>query len=158
MKIVLWFHLLFYTFGPTAGSLLLDEAPMDDKTVAALITELKTGNAETRAEAAKQLGKLGPGAAEAVSALIDALADPDRPVLLYSANALGKIGPKSKPAIPSLLRIFRDKAAHEADRIEAVSALARIGASSEVIRFLKEDDVFMKLWAVEALGACSQRG
>ena len=76
--------------------------------VSALIRELKDEDVQTRRNAAKALGEIGPGAKEVVPALIAALKDKDKEVRTSAAFALGQIGPAAKEAVPALEAAARD--------------------------------------------------
>jgi HEAT repeat protein len=52
--------------------------------------------------AAQALGKMGPGAKDAVPALTKALGDQNALLRLCAARALGEIGPAAKDALPKL--------------------------------------------------------
>ena len=58
-------------------------------------------DAETRAQAAEALGRLG--SADAIPALAAALADDDRAVRLAALLALGELGPDARPAMEEAL-------------------------------------------------------
>ena len=69
------------------------------------LTDVLTGETPgDQTEAAKALGKLGPGAKEAVPALIEALSvrDPGWRLNTEAAYALGDIGPDATAALPEL--------------------------------------------------------
>jgi esterase/lipase superfamily enzyme/HEAT repeat protein len=61
-----------------------------------------------RAQAAKALGALGPGAKDAVAALARALHDADPDVRLEVATALGRIGGAAVAALPQLVAGLKD--------------------------------------------------
>jgi tetratricopeptide (TPR) repeat protein len=81
-----------------------------DVTVPDLIETLREGERGDRANAARTLGQLGPGAAAAVPALTNALNDEEFFVRRMAVMALGKIGPAAEAAIPALQAIQDDKA------------------------------------------------
>lgn len=70
--------------------------------ISLLIGLLESENAETRADAARALGEMGPDAAEAVPALIELLADDENSVVTAATEALGDIGPAAREALPAL--------------------------------------------------------
>jgi tetratricopeptide (TPR) repeat protein len=80
-----------------------------DVTVATLLETLKKGDTVERGRAARDLGKFGPTAAEAVPALIDALGEEERWLRIETARALGKIGPAAVAAIPTLTAMQGDE-------------------------------------------------
>ena len=90
-----------------ADGLYIAALPLD-LTVATLVEALQKDDAVDRSFAAQDLGRFGPGAAEAVPALIDALADQDRWVRTSVVQALGKIGPAAAAAIPTLTAMQDD--------------------------------------------------
>ncbi len=68
-----------------------------------LIRQLRTGNTQSRVQAAKQLGMMGPKAAIAEGALTAALKDPDPSVCKEATYALVYIGSKSPNLLPALV-------------------------------------------------------
>jgi HEAT repeat protein len=74
-----------------------------------LIGLLASPRPVVRQQAALALGKIGPGAAEAVSALTAALDDSEWSVRRQAALALGDIGAASCPALPALERLEHDR-------------------------------------------------
>jgi HEAT repeat protein len=93
-------------------------------TVPAMINDLKSPDAETRATAAWALKKYGPGASNAVPALTEALKDSAAPVRAAAAHALAEIGPSARPAIPALRKNLEDSDAEA--RAAASYALGRL--------------------------------
>jgi len=85
------------------------------------------GNAEVRRQAAIALFNIGPDAHEAVPSLIQALADDDAELRTNAALGLGGIGPKAQPAVPHLVKLLANSKEQKAARVEAATALARIG-------------------------------
>ena len=67
----------------------------------AVTARLAAGDAETRAQAAEALGRLG--SLDAIPALASALADDDRAVRLASLLALGELGPEAHSAMEEAL-------------------------------------------------------
>ncbi len=83
---------------------LADARLKTDRSLPILLEELKSPDATRRAQAALDLGKLGPEAAEALSPLMGRVsADPDARVRAAAAGALGLLGPKAYPAWPVLM-------------------------------------------------------
>jgi hypothetical protein len=101
-----------------AGAILLlgsSFATAEDDKVEALLNDLKSPNAGTRAMAAMTLGRLGPGAKAAVPGLADAVVDWNLNVRCYAAEALKAVGPEAKAAVPALIKAldtFPEKARH----------------------------------------------
>jgi len=94
------------------------------------IQGLKDNNPNVRSAAAVGLGKIGPGAKEAVPALSAALAkDTDASVRSAAAWALGRIGPEALQALPALSAALEDT--EEVVRSDAAQALGHIGPSAK---------------------------
>src|SRR5262245_28719000 len=73
-----------------------------------LIAKLKEKDSDTRRNAARELGELGPEARPAVTELTKALKDSDLFVRRYSAEALGKIGADARGAVTALAAAMND--------------------------------------------------
>jgi HEAT repeat protein len=87
-------------------------------------------DSETRWNAARTLGKIGPEGTEAIPALVEALEDKESTVREHSAEALGDIGPPAAEAIPDLVAVLGDPATRV--RRDAVRSLGQIGPASRV--------------------------
>src|SRR4051794_20796632 len=72
------------------------------------INKLADKDSDVRADAARELSKLGSGAQAAVPALTKALKDTDEDVRDYAAEALGKIGEDASSAVPALTDLLKD--------------------------------------------------
>src|SRR5687768_6444566 len=71
-----------------------DDGPTyEGKTVGQWVVQLKHRDPDARVEAARSLGKIGPGARAAVPALAEALDDTELEVRIRACEALGFIGP-----------------------------------------------------------------
>src|SRR5438270_5076898 len=81
----------------------------DNPDVPALLKKLKDAKPEARAEAAKELGELGPDAKGAVPALIEATRHADAKVRAHAVVALKAMGDEAKPAVPALIAATRDQ-------------------------------------------------
>lgn len=90
----------------------------------ATMSKLDDADAAVRAQAARDLGSLGPAAAQAVPALAARLADADPQVRAYAAYALGMIGPAAAPVFAKIAERVADDDPHV--RREAVKALRRL--------------------------------
>ena len=101
------------------------------KAVPHLRKALKSDNPDVQRWAARELGKLGLSAADAVPDLIAALGGPNRH---DAAVALGDIGPDAKDAAPALLKGLTD--AKPEYRAAAAIAAARVAAPKEVLPVL----------------------
>ena len=146
-----------------AASALADDAtdelleditgPSEDK-IAALATEARVGNADSRAEAIWKLGQHENGIAALAAMLPDAPPD----VLPHVVVALGWQGPKAKVALAPLTGCLTNDSFFT--RSAAVWALGRIGDKSSGPRlepFLKSDHELLCFLAEEALARCSGR-
>jgi HEAT repeat protein len=105
-----------------------------------------------RLEAARALGKLGPGAAVAVPGLTAALKERNLKLRLAAATALGSIGAAAAPAIPALAKAMT--AAHLVLARLAAQALSRIGrpAVATLVDLLHSRDPYVRREAAWALG------
>ncbi|HJZ58473.1 MAG TPA: HEAT repeat domain-containing protein [Gemmataceae bacterium] len=81
----------------------------DSYSVESLTESLKDSNPDTRHQAARALGRLGPKAKPAVPGLIEALKDPDKTVRIGAIYALADMGPDAAEAIPPLREAARDR-------------------------------------------------
>ena len=98
---------------------------------------LKSENPAHRLTAASTLFGMGPKGRAAVPALGEALADPDLDLRVAAAMALESIGPDAAEAIPALVKALKDKEGIVRQR--AVIALGNIGpAASGAIPALVE--------------------
>ncbi|MHC4983142.1 MAG: HEAT repeat domain-containing protein [Planctomycetota bacterium] len=107
-----------------------------------LIEQLKSGDAQTRAKAAFELGKLRMMIPEAVGPLAKALRDEDRQVRAFAAEALMELSGVAQPAIPDLIEATKDDFADV--RQFSVMALSHIAPARKqvvhiVAKILKDD-------------------
>lgn len=114
-----------------------------------------------RLQAAQTLGKLGPGAADAVPSLAHFLDDStDRDAELLDeavVRTLGKIGRAARPAIPALVRIGRRNFDLERAAAEAIDQILLTPESESedvptLMRNLRDRDEAVRLRAAKALG------
>ena len=160
--------------------------PADHQTVAELdgrsIDALSDVNPRARADAADQLERCGPGAAQALPQLIPMLSDEYEPARINAAYALAAIGASAVPelietltrdqepssvnagyalaamgseAIPALLDALRSSAPNV--RSSAAFALGEIREGNgdtigALARVVRDEDARVRLHAVEALG------
>ena len=82
--------------------------PIQEPEIKKLSKDLKSKNAEVRADAAFALGRRKGGAKNAVPVLIQALEDQDGNVRINAVLALGLIGAGAKDAMPALIRTLQD--------------------------------------------------
>lgn len=88
-------------------------------------------DSETRWNAARAIGKVGPQAASAVPALLVALQDPAATIREHAAEALGDIGPPAAEAVQGLASVLDDPAPRV--RRDAVRSLGQIGQPARTI-------------------------
>ncbi len=117
-----------------------------------LVEALRSGDAATRVQAARDLGRLGPLAHEALEALRAATQDPEGRVREAAAQAIGGMGVIALPHLAELLR-HPDKYV----RRQAVWALGRLGAQArpllpELCAALQDSDPRTASGAAQALG------
>ncbi len=96
-----------------------------DETLPFLVTVVRTGNTEAKAEAMVVLGELGPQAAPAVGAITACLSDQHEALRGTAVHTLAKFGAAARPAIPALEAVARDDP-HPELRRAAAEALAAI--------------------------------
>jgi HEAT repeat protein len=130
---------------PVLIVLLRDRTPPEEEAV------------EVRWRAAELLGDLGSASAAAAPALADALVEGDPHVRSVAAKALGQIGPAAKAAVPKLNTILNSKLTNSSGRIEALQALARMGAEARpvhetLVSLLKDQDEHVRWLAAKVLG------
>jgi HEAT repeat protein len=94
--------------------------------IPALLTALKDSDANVRAEAACDLGQLGPRAKATVPGLRVALSDEDAHVRAFAAEALLRADPADALGVAALVEALTDGDA--AVRLAAAGALADLGA------------------------------
>lgn len=78
-----------------------------------------------RAEAAKTLGKIGPGAGPAIPSLVNALGDEDKWVRRNAAEAIGSIDPTNLEAVPALVEAIKDESGRV--RVAVAQTLLKFG-------------------------------
>jgi HEAT repeat protein len=124
----------------------------------ALVRALQSQNPTDRARAARDLGRLGWLAREALPALVTALRDDDAKVRETGAHAIGLMGPEALPALVEMLT-HEDKYV----RRQAVWALGKLGplarpTLSNLCRALKDADPRTGSGAAQALGGMGAAG
>lgn len=117
-----------------------------------LVRALRSSNALDRLRAAKDLGRLGWLAREALPALVRALDDDDAKVRETAAHAIGGMGPEALPTLVLMLG-HEDKYV----RRNAVWALGKLGplarpALADLCQSLKDQDPRTASGAAQALG------
>jgi HEAT repeat protein len=129
-----------------------------DDPLPTLIRELRSRSPADRVRAAKDLGRLGWLAREALPALVGALFDDDAKVRESAAHAVGLMGPEALPALVEMLG-HDDKYV----RRNAVWALGKLGplarpALGDLCMALKDADPRTASGAAQALGGLGADG
>ncbi|MFG0335192.1 MAG: HEAT repeat domain-containing protein [Maioricimonas sp. JB049] len=93
------------------------------------ILEDHSHDTETRWNAARTLGKLGPRGVQAVEVLVRCLKDEASTVREHSAEALGDIGPPAVTTVPDLVSVLDDPATRV--RRDAVRSLGQVGPEAK---------------------------
>lgn len=128
----------------------------DPADVPALLKALSNPEARLRADAADDLGLIGPAAKAAVPALNAALKDKEPLVRISAAVALVRVDRgQEKPAVTAL--IDETNAKEEGLRVAAVEALADVGPAARdavptLAKLIKDPTGSVQWRAVEALG------
>jgi HEAT repeat protein len=129
-----------------------------DDPLPALVRGLRSHNPLERLRAAKDLGRLGWLAHEALPALVGALGDEDPKVRESAAGAIGLMGPESLPTLVGMLD-HEDKYV----RRHAVWAMGKLGplarpALHDLCRALKDADPRAASGAAQSLGSMGADG
>jgi HEAT repeat protein len=123
--------------------------------VPALLAALKQAESRARAEAADELGAIGPAAGAATPALRTALKDPEALVRVSAAQALARIDAGDPAPVPLLADLLKDNAVKA--RKAAAYALGNLGADARdavpaLVQTLKDADPAVRWSAAESLG------
>jgi TolB protein len=123
--------------------------------VPAWVEALGHADAARRAQAAQELGWLGPAAAPALPALLKALKDKDHFVRLSAATALAKVDSGNRPGLAVLIAALKND--DTAIRRVAAEALGEIGpdaalATRALSQALKDADLGVRCLAADSLG------
>jgi HEAT repeat protein len=129
-----------------------------DDPLPSLVRALRSTSPADRARAAKDLGRLGWLAREALPALVGALDDADAKVREAAAHAIGLMGPE---ALPTLVRMLTHEDKYV--RRNAVWALGKLGplarpALGDLCQALKDADPRTASGAAQALGGMGADG
>jgi HEAT repeat protein len=129
-----------------------------DDPLPALVAALQSADPTDRLKAAKDLGRLGWLARDAMPALVGALTDTEQKVRETAAQAIGGMGPDAVPALCDILR-HDDKYV----RRHAVWALAKLGplarpATADLCAALNDADPRTASGAAQALGSMGADG
>jgi uncharacterized protein (TIGR03067 family) len=111
------------------GALMRALVQLGPAAVPSLVAGLKNPKAAVRAQAALALGRIGPGAKDAVTGLTKVLKDQDPLARARAAAALGRIGPTATAAMPALVVAFKDE--DSAVQLAAAVAVIKLGSLSE---------------------------
>jgi HEAT repeat protein len=127
----------------------------DAQDVPPLVKALRHPDPDRRAEAAHELGWIGPPAKAAIPALIQALKDSEGLLRVSVALALAQVDPDNQAALPALVQALKDKDGKV--RKAAADALGEIGPAARVAvpalsQALKDADVRVRGSAARALG------
>jgi HEAT repeat protein len=122
--------------------------------VPGLVAALKHDEALVRAEAAEDLGQLGPEAKAALPSLRAALADDDGHVRVLAAEALARIDPDSRQSVPVLLQALESR--QPGVRAAAATALVALrdparSVSAPLVAALRDDDPYTRAVVAFAL-------
>jgi len=101
-----------------------------------LVKKLKSSDPEIRRGAAKELGSLGPDAADAVPALAAALKDQDKFVRRFAAQSLAKVGESAKSAREPLSALLKNP--NEAREVQEAAAQALAVAGKPAVGVLAD--------------------
>jgi len=134
-------------------NLMTDDDPLPD-----LIHALRSATVADRLKAAKDLGRLGWLARDAMPALVAVLADADPKVREAAAQAVGQMGPEALPTLSSMLG-HQDKYV----RRHAVWAMGKLGplarpALADLCESLRDPDPRTASGAAQALGQMGTDG
>jgi len=139
--------------------------PRERRAVAPLTEMLFDPDARVRAAAAHALPAIIDRQDEAEvgqvkAALAAALGDRDPAARLEIATTLCFFDPEPKVIVPTLLEFARDRDA--STRVKAIWSLSLFGRRSEpalaaLFAALGDADIEVRVWAVDALGSCSDR-
>lgn len=99
--------------------------------VARLIRDLQNPDEFVRMKAAKELGKIGSGARDALPALQKLLQDPDEDVRLVATNSIRLIQASGAPSANVQKLIQQLEAADELVRMKAAKELAKLGSAAK---------------------------
>lgn len=135
------------------SSALPDEVAGKPRQPAELADTLRTGDAESRRQAAAELGLYGQAALPALTPLLEALRDPDVLLRANAAATLARLGPAAVPALVNSLRdqnLWVRRGAAYALSCLRDSAPATIAALSEA---LGDADADVRASAARALEA-----
>jgi HEAT repeat protein len=119
-----------------------------------LIESLESKDGHVRAEAAEELGLIGPIAREAIPALLRRLKDSEGMVRVKAADALARIDSKNPAALPAVIAALKDES--EKVRRAAAEALGGFGPAANaavptLIEALKDVDPNVRWAAADAL-------
>ena len=102
---------------------------------------------EDRWNAARTIGKIGPGAIDSLPVLIELTKDSEATIREHCAEAIGDIGPKATAGIPALIDCLDDPATRV--RRDSVRSLGYIGEAAkhavpEILPLLKDKEELVR--------------
>ena len=132
-------------------------AQIGSPAVGELIKALEDPSAAVQIRALSALGILGPEARQGIVPVSRFLENKDAKIRALAAWVLGEIGPPARPAADTLAKALRD--ADPEVRRRAAEALHEIGSDmvAQLLPVLKEDDLKIRLSAVQALAIFHER-
>lgn len=120
-----WVEKLRSPDAATSGEAARELINVGEKAVPPIAALLKDGEPRIRRAAASTLWGLGTRMGPAVPTLAETLRDPDPEVRLSAAMALESAGPHAAPAVPALIAALKDADANV--RLYACKALGAVG-------------------------------
>lgn len=135
---------------------IVGDGPGGPDDVPALVKALGHEDGRVRAEAADDLGLIGPPTADAVPALLKLLEnDPDPLARLAAAKAVALIDPRNEAALPRLVGALKEKAGSV--RRRAAECLGDLGpgarpAVPDLVKAVKDSDPGVRWASIDALG------
>ncbi|MBT9313152.1 HEAT repeat domain-containing protein [Leptothoe kymatousa] len=118
-----------------------------------LMSDLSVAEPEDRQRAAREIGKIGADAKDALTALIKTAQDLDGDVRASAIQSIGKLGQSSELVVHTLMQASEDTEPHV--RAQAVSALVELSvvSNSTQMRFLELlGDADIKVQTIAILG------
>jgi len=119
--------------------------------VPGLLEALGRSEGAKRADAAEELGRIGPPAKAAVPELVKSLQDRDADVRLAAAGALTCIDPKNPAVLPALVAELKGGPEQRKAAAEFLGDLGAVGVDS-LTGALKDPDAGVRWSAAESLG------
>jgi HEAT repeat protein len=139
----------------SAAKALGQIAPMDQRTISALLAKLKDPAQSVRVAAEAALDTARPADKETVSVLLTALRERDESVQRVAAATLERIDPWAEEAVPDLIRALKDQ--EMVVRRSAAKTLGTVAGPAKaalpaLVNALKDESHFVRAAAAHALG------